>query len=98
MQNNAIPILPSMPGWMRSTRYPAAGAVTNVAMGHGVSSNPVITSLYPSEFCRKKGRETIASICAVNEQMEVRIDNLKIGSPSRSSGKRGDGWFSCLWT
>ncbi len=37
MQNKAIPILPSMPGWMRSTRYPAAGAVTNVAMGHGVS-------------------------------------------------------------
>ncbi len=62
-----------------------------VANGHGVSSRPVSTSLRPIIDCRKKGRETIASICAQKEQMEVQIEREKSGIRSRSTGSRGDG-------
>ena len=93
-----MPILPRIPGWMRSTRYPAVGAVIRVAIGHGVSSKPVITSLCPNVFCRKKGRETIASICAVNEQMEVLMDKVKMGIFSKSNGKSGEDCPNCRRT
>ena len=92
--NSTIPTLPNIPGWIRSTRYPAKGAVTRVANGHGVSRSPVITSLCPKVFCRKKGKETIADICAINEQMEVRIDSRKIGIRNRSKGSNGVAWLS----
>ena len=49
-----IPILPRIPGWMRSTRYPAVGAVIRVAIGHGVSSKPVRTSLCPQRVLQEK--------------------------------------------
>lgn len=55
--NRAIPTLPKIPGWMRSTRYPANGAVTSVANGHGVSRSPVMTSLCPKVFWRKKAKK-----------------------------------------
>ena len=38
---------------MRSTRYPARGAVNKVATGQGVSNNPVATSVRPNVFCKK---------------------------------------------
>ena len=82
-------------GWMRSTRYPANGAVTSVANGHGVSRSPVMTSLCPKVFWRKKGKETIAVICAMKEQMEVRMDSRKIGIRSRSRGSSGVVCVSC---
>ncbi len=40
--------------------------------------------IFRQVFCRKKGKETIADICAINEQMEVRIDSRKIGIRNRS--------------
>ncbi|MNE54707.1 hypothetical protein D3C80_1495110 [compost metagenome] len=64
--------------------------MTIIAKGHGVSSNPVATSSRPSVLCRKNGNETIASICAVNEQIEVPIDRAKIGMRSRSTGSSGN--------
>lgn len=48
-----------------------------VASGHGVSSSPVSTSVRPTMFCKKKGSDTSASICAQNEQMDVPIDSEK---------------------
>ncbi len=50
-----------------------------VANGHGVSSRPVSTPLRPIIDCRKKGRETIASICAQKEQMEVQMRERRVG-------------------
>ena len=62
-----------------------------VASGHGVSSRPVSTSLRPRTVCIKKGRETIASICALNEQIEVQIESENSGMRSRSTGNNGTG-------
>ncbi len=39
----------------------------------------------------KKGRETIASICALNEQIEVQIESENSGMRSRSTGNNGTG-------
>ena len=64
---------------MRSTRYPARGAVNKVATGQGVSNKPVATSVRPNVFCKKNGRDTKASIWAVNEQIDVHTDREKIG-------------------
>ena len=50
-----------------------------IATGHAVSSKPVSTSLRPQADCRKKGKDTIASICAVNEQTDVALDMVNMG-------------------
>lgn len=89
MPNITMPILPKIPGCMRDTKEPAIGAVIRVARGQGVNSNPVITSLCPNVFCKKKGSEIMANICAVNEQMEVIIESLKIGIFNKSKGNNG---------
>lgn len=60
-----------------------------VASGHGVSSRPVSTSLRPIIDCRKNGSETMASIWAQKEHIEVQIDRENSGIRSRSIGSRG---------
>lgn len=77
--NITMPIPPSIPAWIRSTNRPASGAIIIVAIGQGVRSNPVVTSLCPRVPWRKKGREIMASICPVKEQMDVPIDMEKMG-------------------
>jgi hypothetical protein len=64
-----------------------------VASGHGVSSRPVSTSLRPSSTAGRRA-ETIASICAQKEQMEVQIEREKSGMRSRSTGSSGTGIVS----
>ncbi|MOA17413.1 hypothetical protein D3C78_1376710 [compost metagenome] len=61
-----------------------------MANGQGVNSKPVATSSRPREACRKKGNDTMASIWAAKEQIEVPIDSAKIGMRSRSTGSKGD--------
>ena len=85
----SIPILPKIPACMRSTRYPARGAVNKVATGQGVSNKPVATSVRPNVFCKKNGRDTKASIWAVNEQIDVHTDREKIGIFDKSTGNNG---------
>ena len=89
-----MPIPPSNPGCTFSTSLPASGAVKMVANGQGVSNKPISTALYPNIFCIKKGKETIASIWAVNEVMEVPIERAKIGIFSKSTGRIGIVSFS----
>jgi hypothetical protein len=60
-----------------------------VASGHGVSSRPVSTSLRPIIDCRKKGSETIASIWAQNEHIEVQIDRENSGCAAGQSATGG---------
>ena len=60
-----------------------------IATGHAVSSKPVSTSLRPQTDCRKKGKDTIASICAVNEQTDVAIDMENMGIRNKSTGRSG---------
>ena len=74
---------------MRSTRYPDRGAVNKVATGQGVSNKPVATSVRPNVFCKKNGRDTKASIWAVNEQIDVHTDREKIGIFNKSTGNNG---------
>ncbi|CVB35076.1 Uncharacterised protein [Serratia marcescens] len=92
--NTASPMQPSRPACTRSTSRPAIGAMTTIASGHGVSSSPVATSSRLNALCRKNGSDTIASICAANEQIEVPIDRAKIGMRSRSTGSSGNSWRS----
>ena len=84
-----MPILPSIPGWIRSTKYPAVGAVIKVAIGQVVRSRQVINSLCHNVFWRKNGNEIIASICAMKEQMDVLMESVKMGIFSRSNGSNG---------
>ena len=65
-----------------------------VASGQGVSSSPVSTSDRPTTLCRKKGRETRASIWAQNEQTDVQMESEKRGIRSRSTGSKGAGRVS----
>ena len=53
--NITMPIPPSIPAWIRSTNRPASGAIIIVAIGQGVRSNPVVTSLCPRVPWRKRG-------------------------------------------
>ena len=66
-------------------------AITIVASGQGVSSSPVSTSERPTTLCRKKGSETIASIWAQKEQIEVQMESENSGMRSRSTGSNGTG-------
>lgn len=43
----------------------------------------------PQTDCRKKGKDTIASICAVNEQTDVAIDMENMGIRNKSTGRSG---------
>ena len=90
--NITMPIPPSIPAWIRSTNRPASGAIIIVAIGQGVRSHPVVTSLCPRVPWRKKGREIMASICPVKEQMDVPIDMEKMGIRIRSTGNKGNCW------
>lgn len=51
-----------------------------------VSNSPQVTASLPNSPCRKKGNETIASIWAVNDSIDVEIDIEKTGMRSRSTG------------
>ena len=51
-------------------QIPCQRSVNKVATGQGVSNKPVATSVRPNVFCKKNGRDTKASIWAVNEQIE----------------------------
>ena len=67
-----------------------------MTMGHAVKISPVLTASYPMLCCRINGSETIASICAVKEHIEVTIESEKIGMRSRSNGSMGMGlrsWY-----
>lgn len=81
-----------MPALIRSASTPASGAKIIVARGHGVSNSPQVTASLPNSPCRKKGNETIASIWAVNDSIDVEIDIEKTGMRSRSTGNNG---YSC---
>ena len=69
-----------------------------MTIGHAISSSPVSTGVYPRLCCRMNGSDTIASICAVNEHIDVSIDSEKIGMRSRSNGNSGDSLPSCRLT
>ena len=84
-----IPIPPRMPACRCSTSLPAMGATSIIANGHGVRRNPICALSYPSVFWKKKGSETMASIWAVKEQEEVRMDSEKIGIRIRPTGSKG---------
>ena len=89
IQKRIIPVLPIMAGLIFSIIYPASGPIINAATGQGVINNPVMTSVMPIVFCKKKGNEIIANICAIKEPIEAKIDNLKIGMRIRSTGSKG---------
>ena len=90
--NITMPIPPSIPAWIRATNRPASRAIIIVAIGQGVRSNPVVTSLCHRVPWRKKGREIMASICQVKEQMDVPIDMEKMGLRIRSTCYIGYCW------
>lgn len=86
------PTPPNSPAWTLSINLPAKGAAIMVASGQGVSNNPVITSSNSKVCCKKKGKETIANICATKELTDVPTDKENIGILKRSTGNKGYSW------
>ena len=88
------PIPPNNPALTLSARIPAIGAQIMVANGQGVINKPQVTASFPNSPCKKKGSETMASICAVNDSTDVEIESEKIGIFNRSIGSRGNSFLS----
>ncbi len=87
--NTTIPAAAVAPALCRSTKRAASGDIIIVARGHGVISRPVVIDVKPYELSSMNGRDTMASICAMNEHTEVMTLSVYMRIWNRSTGSIG---------